>query len=754
MRVLLANVFASIWLRDVGAIGIDGVMSSYKTTCEHGCLPWNDVSDSSNKWMSMEVAKSSGSSCAFPGKLWHATYSGQPWCYCSPSLAQSAEVGDSAQVGICKPVLGVPEQINLQLATSDTVVVGFVTFESAEPKDPPVAMIGERESSFQTISGVTHWWVEDYPSCNLCPSPPEIRNYAMHFIRFTGLAPRQAYSYKVKSGAPGAVWSDVFTFRAPYFGGTVPAPRRTSSAFLMQTAPGSDHLDRDEQLTAGTRLVAPSGVAEVSLQSSDGNLVLYALKPSRSVLWTANTQGHAGDRLLMQGDGNLVVYGADGQAVWSSGTTGSGAVRLVLGDDCDLVLQKADGNAAWRTGTVCPGAPPAPTPPPPPSPTPSPTPTPTPTPPTPTPPSPGQTRIAIFGDVGRHELNNMANLRDDCNSGVVDAIVVMGDHGYNMQDGDGSVGDQYMNVFSQAALASCPWIPLIGNHEAAAIGGASPFDRYYNQTWGMEYGQVTSRATSALGHLLTKGALFAAGSHGSSPSGTSQWTSVDLGLLHIVTLDLTVSGPYGDQFPQGGAQMIWLEKDLAAADANRESVPWIIVTSHFPLHFPNLADHKNSSAAYYLSETAESSPEGRAFAPCETPGCWTVGEMLRSMQGRLEPLLSKYAVDMYLAGHLHNYGVTWPLCNGALCDGRASYIDPKGTVHVTEGNGGVPGEIPATNALHDAPESWGRKAGSGGAYGRIIVASSTQLTYEHVENPTGAVTDTFTIEKSAPGRSW
>jgi len=348
----------------------------------------------------------------------------------------------------------------------------------------------------------------------------------------------------------------------------------------------------------------------------------------------------------------------------------------------------------------------------------------------------------------------MANLRDDCASGAVDAIVVMGDHGYNMQDGDGSVGDQYMNVFSQAALASCPWIPVIGNHEAAAIGGASPFDRYYNQTGGMAYGQVTSSATSGLGHLLTKGMLLAAGSHGANPSGTSQWTSVDLGLLHIVTLDLSVEGPYGDQFPAGGAQMTWLEKDLAGADANRASVPWIIVVSHFPLHFASLSGNENTSAAYYLSETAESSPEGRAFAPCEDVSCWTVGEMVHSMRGSLEPLLSKYAVDIYLAGHLHNYGATWPLCNGALCDGRASYIDPKGTVHITEGNGGVPGQVSGTNSLHDPSQSWGRKSGSGGAYGRIIVSSPTQLTYEHVENPSGEVTDSFSLVKSSAGRAW
>ena len=37
-------------------------------------------------------------------------------------------------------------------------------------------------------------------------------------------------------------------------------------------------------------------------------------------------------------------------------------------------------------------------------------------------------------------------------------------------------------------------------------------------------------AVSSLGHLLTKATAFSAGSHGPSPSRTSQWASVDIGL--------------------------------------------------------------------------------------------------------------------------------------------------------------------------------------------------------------------------------
>ena len=169
---------------------------------------------------------------------------------------------------------------------------------------------------------------------------------------------------------------------------------------------------------------------------------------------------------------------------------------------------------------------------------------------------------------------------------------------------------------------------MVGNHEA--LDGDN-FHRYDNMTWGETLGQgaSTSTATSALGHLLTKGLYLAPAAHGSAPSGTSRYYSVDIGtctlpaprarfvsfcsaartrirartpvrprprapvhtharprargrkhrgidsahgmqtagLMHVVGLDLTPSS-------LDEAQLAWLEQDLAAANRNREQV-WI-----------------------------------------------------------------------------------------------------------------------------------------------------------------------------------
>jgi phosphodiesterase/alkaline phosphatase D-like protein len=130
------------------------------------------------------------------------------------------------------------------------------------------------------------------------------------------------------------------------------------------------------------------------------------------------------------------------------------------------------------------------------------------------------TRVAIYGDMGNDATNNMGNLRDGCASGTIDAVVHMGDHCYNMGDGNDYHGDAYMQAF-QGALATCPWLPVIGNHEST-LGSehnidASTEERYLNETWGVIYGQdgaetetstARTTATTSLGHLLTRSSFY------------------------------------------------------------------------------------------------------------------------------------------------------------------------------------------------------------------------------------------------------
>ena len=69
------------------------------------------------------------------------------------------------------------------------------------------------------------------------------------------------------------------------------------------------------------------------------------------------------------------------------------------------------------------------------------------------------------------------------------------------------------------------------------------------------------------------------------------------------------------------------------------------------------------------------------------------------------------------------------------------------------GNGGVPGQVDGGNAVYEcaglpANSSNYRLCGRGGSYGRLIAHNSSVLQYEHVENPTGNVSDTWSIRRT------
>ena len=68
---------------------------------------------------------------------------------------------------------------------------------------------------------------------------------------------------------------------------------------------------RDAALPCGDNLLASEGLTNVEgtarlIMQSDGNLVLY--NKNGKALWASGTAGQAGDRLEVQTDGNLVVY--------------------------------------------------------------------------------------------------------------------------------------------------------------------------------------------------------------------------------------------------------------------------------------------------------------------------------------------------------------------------------------------------------------------------------------------------------------
>jgi hypothetical protein len=154
-----------------------------------------------------------------------------------------------------------------------------------------------------------------------------------------------------------------------------------------------------------------------------------------------------------------------------------------------------------------------------------------------------------------------------------------------------------MSAFQQT-ISNTPWMPIVGNHEFHGVH----LMRYLDQTWekwgpvaggdvpnstngctsspplheakggsfdahAQELNAGVSTAISPLGALLSTANHHGAGLGGSLPSNTSRYFSVDLGLLHLVALDLNLY--YNNDLcgePCIKAQLAWVEKDLEQAN--------------------------------------------------------------------------------------------------------------------------------------------------------------------------------------------
>ena len=110
---------------------------------------------------------------------------------------------------------------------------------------------------------------------------------------------------------------------------------------------GAGRLPSGDQLLPNGAIASPSGRYLLRYQF-DGNVVLY---DQGVALWASGTADSTLGVLLMQLDGNLVMFDGSGAAVWASGTVGYPGASLLVQDDGNAVIY-ADGVAVWATKTV------------------------------------------------------------------------------------------------------------------------------------------------------------------------------------------------------------------------------------------------------------------------------------------------------------------------------------------------------------------------------------------------------------------
>eukprot|EP01060_Flectonema_neradi_P004519 TRINITY_DN12928_c1_g1_i1.p1 TRINITY_DN12928_c1_g1~~TRINITY_DN12928_c1_g1_i1.p1 ORF type:complete len:700 (+),score=168.21 TRINITY_DN12928_c1_g1_i1:49-2100(+) len=372
----------------------------------------------------------------------------------------------------------------------------------------------------------------------------------------------------------------------------------------------------------------------------------------------------------------------------------------------------------------------------------------------------GETNVNIYGDMGIYEWNAIEWLQKDCHSGAADLIVHMGDHAYNEGESDELRGDGYMNGF-QPVLSECPWLPNVGNHE---FYDGAELGRYLDQTWEKWGPLPKSTATSPLGYLLSAANHQGAGVGGSTPSGTSRYFSVDIGLIHFIALDLNMyygTDACGDTCRK--SQLAWLEQDLIAANKNRESKPWVIAFSHFPLFCTGC--HTSQYNAYYESEEAErfgnnNATESKAWGKSAAHQKMlkdkgyknTVGASSAASIADLHPIFEKYGLDMYVAGHWHYYESLYPSkpgnssCPSCAVPTQKDFNKPNVTVHVTSGNGGPPGKDTFVTPIPAA-----RFQSTDFGYGRLTAHNRTHITFTQFVNNNGSVLDSWTLYSPVHG---
>lgn len=123
----------------------------------------------------------------------------------------------------------------------------------------------------------------------------------------------------------------------------------SASLICSASIASAQQLNRWGVLYVGESMHSDNWKYELILQE-DGNLVLYGPDGPR---WASGTWGKHPRYCTMQGDGNFVIYDVNNRPIWASNTAWTKmdvGHNLVLQDDGNLVIYHFD-DVIWATGT-------------------------------------------------------------------------------------------------------------------------------------------------------------------------------------------------------------------------------------------------------------------------------------------------------------------------------------------------------------------------------------------------------------------
>jgi hypothetical protein len=275
--------------------------------------------------------------------------------------------------------------------------------------------------------------------------------------------------------------------------------------------------------------------------------------------------------------------------------------------------------------------------------------------------------------------------------------------------GHQGIWDEYMREL-QPAAARVPYMVCPGNHEHyfnfSGYKSRFGFERAASSPESLQQ----SRFGAAIGHSASN----SDGGSGGGGGDDNLWYSFDFGNVHFTMFSTE------HNHSAGSPQLAWIAADLDAARSAKAagSIDWIIMLGHKPMYC--------STNDYY---------------DCKIGGP-------KYIMPFLEPLMS--GVDLYLAGHLHNYERSYPVHNGTVTS--RNYTDPTSTVHVVAGMAGCDEGL--TNKWETPTPEWSAVRDAKLGYGLLTVDGKASLKFEYLLSPGGAlpsdqqVQDTFTITRS------
>ncbi|KAL2157080.1 hypothetical protein VTH06DRAFT_7036 [Thermothelomyces fergusii] len=111
--------------------------------------------------------------------------------------------------------------------------------------------------------------------------------------------------------------------------------------------PSNNVLANGQKLHPGESIFSPDGNTEFRCQT-DGKVAVY--RDGECVWQNTAEQRDDINAVVMQEDGNLVLYDNDDNPVWATNTDGKGSTTiLVVQDDGNVVLYQ--GTPVWATNT-------------------------------------------------------------------------------------------------------------------------------------------------------------------------------------------------------------------------------------------------------------------------------------------------------------------------------------------------------------------------------------------------------------------